>query len=416
MTSTVSGKTPRARKRFGPFEIIERLGSGGMAVVYKARHPGFPKPVALKIANMLVVEDIDLSQRFEGEFDLGRQLSHPNLVKTLAYGINEKIPYLVMEYVPGCDLDKFIQQNGALSEAKAVEIFSQLVEAVQFIHERKLVHRDIKPANVLIDPSGEVKLADLGLIKNADAQNPQTRSRVTLGTPDYLAPEQHENAANADFRCDIFSLGVTLYVALTGVFPFGRGGLMATLLNKIKFEFAPLSRVLNEIGEAIDQAVTRAMHPDPRMRQSTAREFLTEITGKTTLSRPQLTPTCPEPYRLESKSRRKHSRTPMSISGINVSLEHSEMPACEGETANISTRGICIMMRRAFSVGSILKLTFPTTADNKPLRARVCWVRQTLNRQWLVGCAFSSELKSDQLKRLTDAQAETEVIHSFTKT
>jgi serine/threonine protein kinase len=404
---------PKVGDRVGEFEILERVGQGGMAVVFKARHPRFPDPVALKIATQQVFQNIDLSKRFESEYSLGRQLSHPNIVNVHAFGIEDGVPYLVMEYVPGCDLDKYIQQNGTLREEEAISIFSQVAAALQFIHERNLVHRDIKPANILIDPSGHVKLTDFGLIKDTVATDPVTGSGVTLGTPDYSAPEQYENAANVDYRCDIFALGVTLYVALTGIFPFGRASLLTTLFRKVKFEFAPLSHVLLQVGVAIDQAVNRAMHPDPKMRQASVANFLAEIMGKATESRPHLTPNLAESCRPGSKNRRRHERTLLTIPGVKVSRQNSDTSPIVGETTNISAHGLCIMASRAFSIGSILKLAFPTTASNQVLHVRVCWVRQTLNQKWLMGCAFVSQLVNVQLEMLAETQLpKTEVLRN----
>jgi serine/threonine protein kinase len=390
-------------KKFGPFELIERLGRGGMGTVYKARHPDYADPVAIKIAHILVAEEISLSQRFYNEYTLGKQLSHPNLVKVLDYGLVDEIPYLVMEYVPGCNLDQRIDANGMLSVDEALAIFEQLTTVVQFIHQKSLVHRDIKPANILIDPLGHVKLADLGLIKDQESIIPLTHSKVSLGTPDFGAPEQFEDAVKVDHRCDIYALGVTLYVSLTGVYPFGRASQAAVMQRKIMFEFAPLSRVLLKAPPSIDRAVIRALHPDPKMRHASAAEFMNEVLGKTPPAMPDLKPVCPESYRPESKDRRVRPRFAISIPGVKVTLHNSTMTPIDMDIINVSAGGVCLKSRRAYSIGSNLVVALPRANQERPTRVRVCWIHETANHRWLLGCHLATALKDEEFQALMDS-------------
>jgi serine/threonine protein kinase len=400
-------------KRFGPFDILERLGRGGMGTVYKARHPDYAEPVALKVAHTLVAEEISLSQRFYNEYTIGKQLSHPNLVKVFDYGLEGGIPYLAMEFVPGCNLDQRIEANGVLSVEEALAIFSQLTQVVHFIHQKNLIHRDIKPANILIDELGRVKLTDLGLIKDQESIIGLTQSRVSLGTPDFGSPEQFEDARKVDHRCDIYALAVTLYVSLTGAYPFGRASQAATVRRKIMFEFAPLSKVLLQVPPSIDRAVIRALHPDPAMRHSSAASFMDAISGKESTVLPDLMPTCSDSYRPDSKERRTQPRFALRISNVKIALRNVEMTPLDAEIVNVSTMGVCLRVPRAFSIGSNLVVSLPDATEEQFTRVRVCWIHQTSHRQWLLGCVLRSAMDEAQLQGLMDTHMpETEIVRN----
>ncbi|MBI3822507.1 MAG: serine/threonine protein kinase, partial [Planctomycetes bacterium] len=203
-------------QRFGDFELLAKLGQGGMSSVFKARHPRTGQIVALKIASHHVINDRQLSRRFELEFDLAHPLDHPNLVKVIETGKHAKIPYLVMEFIDGPSLAQHLQIIGRLSESDALAIVLPIAEVLMYLHKKQIVHRDIKPGNILLAPSGVPKLADLGLVKNLDSLSRLTRSNLGLGTMQFASPEQFEDAKSVDARSDVYSLAATLYLMLTG--------------------------------------------------------------------------------------------------------------------------------------------------------------------------------------------------------
>src|SRR5262249_3676574 len=157
------------------------------------------------------------------EFTAVRELRHPHLVETLDFGEAGGLPYLVMEFVAGPSLEKRLRE-GPLPLAEALAVFGQGAQGLQFLHQRQIGHRDIKPGNILLGEDGIVRLGDFGLLKNLAGDAVLTQSGQAMGTMEYGAPEQFEDAKSADLRCDLYSVAAALYTALTGQFPFGMGG------------------------------------------------------------------------------------------------------------------------------------------------------------------------------------------------
>src|SRR5262249_23190021 len=202
----------------GAFEILEPLGRGGMATVYKARNTETGQLVAIKIGHHFLALEPSNFERFKREFSAVHKLRHPHLVETLDFGEPRGLPYLVLEFVAGPSLEKRLRQ-GPLPVAEALAVFGQVAEGMQFLHQHRIVHRDIKPGNILLGEDGVVRLGDFGLLKNlaGDAVLPQ--SGQAMGTMEYGAPEHFEDAKSADLRCDLYSLAAALYTAVTGQFP-----------------------------------------------------------------------------------------------------------------------------------------------------------------------------------------------------
>ncbi len=219
-------------RRLGDYELLEELGRGGMGVVYKARQIYLNQTVALKILPHRYLDDPQAVSRFRREMQSIGGLNHPNIVQAYNAGEAGGVHFLVMEFVDGINLQQFVgigmPPGGPLGIGAACEIIRQAALGLQHAHEHQLVHRDIKPANLMLCRSGQVKLLDLGLAKfhaewqgDAQPQGRLTQPGVTVGTIDYMAPEQWENSATADIRADIYSLGCTLFFLLTGKTPYG---------------------------------------------------------------------------------------------------------------------------------------------------------------------------------------------------
>lgn len=257
------------------YEFTELIGAGGMGAVYKARQPKLNRFVAIKILPPIPDDELGFAERFEREAQSMAQLSHPHIVSVYDFGeTSEGQLYFVMEYVEGADLHQLIT-GSQLTLDHFYGWIPQVCEAVQYAHDRGIVHRDIKPANILIDTEGRVKIADFGLAK-LTGDHPQTAltmADISMGTPDYAAPEQLDGGHEVDWRSDIYSLGVVMYQMLTGRLPRGA--------------FPLPSETDEALDVRLDEVVIHAMQslPDSRFqRASEIAEQLSEI--RSTVHRP----------------------------------------------------------------------------------------------------------------------------------
>lgn len=205
------------------YELLEKIGQGGMGAVYKARHESLKRLVAIKILASERMTDAHAVARFKEEMKAVGKLEHANIVRATDAGEADGTQYLVMEYVPGVDLSSLVRDRGPLPIADACEIASQAALALQYAHEQDLVHRDVKPSNLMLSQDGQVKLLDLGLARAteplSDDRSELTAAGQLLGTPEYMAPEQAGDVRSVDARADVYSLGATLYKLLSGKAP-----------------------------------------------------------------------------------------------------------------------------------------------------------------------------------------------------
>jgi serine/threonine protein kinase len=393
-------QTSKTLKPFGAYELLEKVGVGGMGSVYKARLRGVTDVVALKIANAQVAGDAILSQRFKNEFKLASHLLHPNLVRALGHGVENRVPYLVMEFVPGRSLDKLIQEKGPLPMSQALSAFEQVAAGLEYIHRNHLIHRDIKPGNIIIEPNGHAKLADLGLMKDLDSQTMLTVSRMGLGTMEYSAPEQFDDAKHVDVRSDIYGLGAALYVALTGKFPFGPGSQMRILKHKLEHQFNPLSQMLDGVPPALEQVVNRALHPDPEHRPASIREFVSEMRS-TAAPKVVLNPKpMPKSSALMDK-RRKGKRHPIRLKTSLGLADAMNQQSWHAHIVDISVGGLCLQLPKRFEANTLINVVLPDeeTGKNEPRLVRVRWVKPTPDNGWLHGCIFVNPLENQDVDR-----------------
>jgi serine/threonine protein kinase len=224
-----------------------------------------------------------LRKRFEQEFRAANTLDHTNIVRALDFGQEGNTPYLVMEFVDGESLGQRIEREGRLPEVEAVRIIGQVAQGLHKAHKLGMIHRDVKPDNILLAAAdGQAKLTDLGLVKELDTDTNLTRTGRGLGTPHFMAPEQFRDAKNADQRCDIYSLGATLYMAVTGQMPFRASNPLDAWMKKVHNELVPSRDLVPSLSERIDWAIRRAMSADPAQRPANCREFVEDLTGKST--------------------------------------------------------------------------------------------------------------------------------------
>jgi serine/threonine protein kinase len=270
----------------GNYDLVEKVAEGGMGSVYRARRRDTGEIVAIKIMPQHMAANKVLVKRFEQEFHAAQRLDHPNIVRSLDFGETGGVPYLVMEFVEGESLGQKIGREGRLSETEAIRIVAQVAQGLHRAHKVNLVHRDIKPDNVMVMPDGTAKLCDLGLVKELETDLNLTRTGRGLGTPHFMAPEQFRNAKNADLRCDIYALGATLYMMVTGELPFKSSGPLDAWMKKMHNDLTPPRKIVPSLSERIDWAIRRAMSADPEQRPVSCREFVEDLTGKSTRKAP----------------------------------------------------------------------------------------------------------------------------------
>ena len=264
------------QKAFSNLEILELIGHGGMGAVYKARQPHLDRLVALKVLPASLSTDPAFSKRFSREARVLAKLNHPNIVTLYDFGEAGEFFFLLMEYIDGVNLRQAMRAGGFTPE-QALDVVPRICEALQFAHGEGILHRDIKPDNILLTSKGQVKIADFGIAKVvgtaegvsdgetrtvADTGAGLTIADSTLGTPQYMAPEQLRNPHAVDHRADIYSLGVVFYEMLTGELPEGR--------------FAPPSEK-SDADRRLDAVVLRALEKEKEQRQQSAEEMQTEV-------------------------------------------------------------------------------------------------------------------------------------------
>ena len=277
-------------RRLGDYELLEELGHGGMGVVYKARQIYLNQIVALKILPHRYLDDAQAVNRFRREMQSIGGLSHPNIVQAYNAGEAGGVHFLVMEFVDGVNLQQFVglgkPPGGPLGVGAACEIIRQAALGLQHAHEHQLVHRDIKPANLMLCRSGPVKLLDMGLAKFHAQRHDETQAGrltqpgVTMGTIDYMAPEQWENSGEADIRSDIYSLGCTLFFLLTGRPPYGDPAYDSSRKKLMAHVVAPIPPLLENCAdcpEDLEDVYETMLAKDPAERYAEPAEVVAAI-------------------------------------------------------------------------------------------------------------------------------------------
>jgi serine/threonine protein kinase len=396
-----------APQQIGDYDVLEQIGTGGMGKVYKARHRTSGDVVAIKTASPAVANSLVLRQRFAREFRAALALEHPNIVRALDFGQQDNLPYLVMELVDGQNLGDRIEDEKRLPEAEVVGIATQIGQALHAAHRRGIIHRDVKPDNILLTADGRAKLADLGLVKDLDGDTNLTQTCTILGTPNFMAPEQFTGSKNVDARCDVYSLGATLYMAVTGQLPFRAKGHIATLKKKITNEITPPRQLVRTLSERFNQAVMRALHPEPRKRPASCLAFLEELTGKSFPESPPVTVSpAPPPEKVSAKSQRKERRATLRYpSGLESNcrpLQGVKKTSWEARVKDISARGIGLLASRRFEVGTLLIVELKADGDRlvRLMLVRVVRVQEEAPRKWILGCKHCRELTPEEVQTL----------------
>ena len=257
------------------YEILEQLGGGGMAIVYKAKDNFLNRLVTIKILRPEYVTDSDFIRRFRREAQAVASLSHPNIVNIHDVGQENETQYLVMEYVAGDNLKNYLKNHPDLPLDKIVNIARQICDALQHAHENHIVHRDVKPQNILITNNERVKLTDFGIALEATTGT-ITNTETIVGSVHYISPEQAKGEM-AGPQSDIYSLGVVLYEMLTRELPFKGDGPVAVALKHVQEQPKPPSEINPGIPEALERVVMKAMSKDVVYRYQTAVQFSQDL-------------------------------------------------------------------------------------------------------------------------------------------
>jgi serine/threonine-protein kinase len=293
----------------GPYQVLDRLGEGGVSEVFKAWDTARGRVVALKVLRQHLQSKTDAIRQFRRELQAVTRLSHPNVIKTYDAEQVGALHYFAMEFVEGMDLDRFVQRTGPLAVDQACDYIRQVAQGLQHAHQLGLVHRDVKPANLFLlhpplpaGPNGPgrrgpdplVKIIDWGLARLLpgpgdppdSAHDTEAEKGMLIGTADYIAPEQARDASIVDTRADIYSLGCTFYYLLTGRPPFPGASLMQKLLQHQQAEPEPIHRLRPDLPEEVAGVLERMLAKKPEDRfqipllvVAPLRRFCTAVSG-----------------------------------------------------------------------------------------------------------------------------------------
>jgi serine/threonine protein kinase len=259
----------------GKYKLLRHIGSGGMSSVYLAEHTLMHRQRAIKVLPRTKVNDSSYLARFHKEAQATAALDHPNIVRAYDVDNEGENHYIVMEYIPGKDLNAIVKQEGPLPMELACNYIAQAAEGLQHAHDASLIHRDVKPANLLVDTKGVVKILDLGLAlfsDSAEASLTVAHNENVLGTADYLAPEQAVNSHKVDFRADIYGLGCTLYFLLTGSPPFNEGTLAQRIARHQSQMPDDIRKLRPECPRDLADICVKMMQKRPEKRHGSMRE------------------------------------------------------------------------------------------------------------------------------------------------
>ncbi len=263
------------KKLDGRYELLELIGVGGMADIYKARDITEDRVVAVKILKTEFAASEDFMRRFRNESKAIALLSHPNIVKIYDVGFTEKLQFIVMEYIDGINLSEYISKQGVLKWKDVVHFTMQILKALQHAHDRGIVHRDIKPQNVMLLADGTIKVMDFGIAR-FNRETDKTMSEKAIGSVHYISPEQARGDVT-DERSDIYSIGIMMYEMLTGKKPFDGDSPVAIALMHMQSNAKKMSDINNSIPEGLEEITEKAMQKEPSKRYQTAGEMMKDI-------------------------------------------------------------------------------------------------------------------------------------------
>ncbi len=257
------------------YHLLELIGQGGMALVYKAECSLLCRAVAVKVLRPQYASDAEFVERFRREARAAASLSHPNIVSIYDVGQEDGMDYIVMEYIPGDNLKDIIKKEAPFTIERTLDITRQITEALNHAHQRNIVHRDIKPHNILITPDGQVKVTDFGIARAISASS-FTQAGIVVGSVQYSSPEQAKGGIVGP-QSDLYSLGCVLYEMLTGAVPFEGDTSISIALKHIQEEFTSIKQIRKDIPPAVETIIEKAMAKDLEERYPSAIAMLKDI-------------------------------------------------------------------------------------------------------------------------------------------
>lgn len=258
------------------YKILEEVGTGGMAVVYKAQDILLDRIVAVKILHAKYGDDHDFVVRFRQEAQAAAKLSHPNIVNIYDVGYDENVHYIVMEYVRGETLKEYIEKHGHLPINTSIQITFDIGEALENAHKNGIVHCDIKPHNILVTETGRIKVADFGIARAVNSSATNKDDHAVLGSVHYFSPEQ-ASGGPVDERTDIYSLGVVMYEMMTGVVPFEGETAISVALQHVQDDIPLPTKYNRRIPRLVEQCILKAMAKNPDDRFQSIAEMMSEL-------------------------------------------------------------------------------------------------------------------------------------------
>jgi serine/threonine-protein kinase len=251
------------------YEVIEQIGKGGMAVVYRARDQMLERQVAVKVLREDYSRDAAFQERFRQEAKAAANLTHPNIVTVHDFGLDNGQLFIVMENVPGTDLKTLLRKRGRFNPNEALPLMIQACAGIGYAHRAGLVHCDVKPQNMLVTPDMRLKVTDFGIARALSTIKPDEQSDIVWGSPHYFAPEQAGGGAPSP-ASDVYSLGVILYELLTGTLPFQAPSASGLAHLHLEAEPPPISEMLPEVSPTLEQILLKVMAKEPAQRYRTA--------------------------------------------------------------------------------------------------------------------------------------------------
>jgi len=310
----------------GPYRLIEKLGKGGMATVFKAYHPSLDRYVAIKALHPAFMEHPGFIDRFEREAKVVARLDHPHIVPIYDFSENEDRPYLVLKYIRGETL-KARHEKSKLTYKESRHIFRVISSALAYAHQEIVLHRDVKPSNVLLEKNGGIFLADFGLARITETSQTTLSGQMMMGTPHYISPEQAKGLGGLDSRTDIYSLGIMMYELLVGDVPYQADTPFSVIHDHI-YSPLPLPCDINpDLNEEIQRALLKALAKDKEDRYANASEMMA-VFLKAFDTLIQDHPSAGEAPTLTLKA----DKTRTGVSNVSKSKDHAETKIIEDVT------------------------------------------------------------------------------------
>lgn len=257
------------------YELLEKIGEGGMSLVFKARCNKLNRFVAVKILKKEFCNNADIVEKFKGEATAIATLSDNNIVNILDVGTQGDMNYIVMEYVNGKTLKDVIKQVGKMNYETAISVAIQIAKALDCAHRNKIIHRDVKPQNILVTSDGVMKVTDFGIAKSTTSST-ITNTSTIMGSAHYLSPEQAKGSF-IDCRTDLYSLGVVIYEMVTGALPFEADTAVTIALKHLQEEVVPPKNINSKIPDSLNKLILKAMQKDPNKRYQSAKEMIRDL-------------------------------------------------------------------------------------------------------------------------------------------